>query len=332
MNKVSIFAIFLGFTLFAQIVQANDDCILPKTQQAYDDIECLNKRGLARVVKIIKNKDYETGLVGLVNQDGNVLLPTEYTEISMPIGWDIGSSAENIDALIMVKYRKIQKDPLILGYFLDNSDIEYGFVDTTGKFIIPLGKYDFSNGFHEDSDGLAMVRKDDKWGFINATGNIVIPLDYDEALPFENDIARVKKVNKSGIINLANQAIIPFEYDEIRPLDSLTKNHFFEAKINDKSALINRNNQRLTKFEYDFISPIYDSDLFRVMKNRQLGVIDSTGKLIIPTQYRFIEDRLQSLDSHKIDLPQEYIEASANDITYYFDKNGKLIIKNSNIR
>lgn len=55
---------------------------------------------------------------------------------------------------------------------------KYGFIDKTGKVIIPLN-YDYADNF---SGGLAKVGQNGKWGFINKTGKIVIPLQYDKAL------------------------------------------------------------------------------------------------------------------------------------------------------
>ena len=43
---------------------------------------------------------------------------------------------------------------------------KYGFIDKTGKEIIPL-KYDFANCF---SEGLALVRLNNKWFYIDKNG------------------------------------------------------------------------------------------------------------------------------------------------------------------
>ena len=62
---------------------------------------------------------------------------------------------------------------------------KYGFIDKTGKVVIPL-EYDDAWNFKEGlaqydfKEGLAKVKKDDKWGRIDTTGKVVVPLKYDD--------------------------------------------------------------------------------------------------------------------------------------------------------
>ncbi|MDR7855952.1 WG repeat-containing protein [Tissierella sp.] len=73
---------------------------------------------------------------------------------------------------------------------------KYGFIDKSGKLIIPL-IYDSANSF---SEGLALVKKDGKYGYIDKTGEVVIPLIYDDAQVFSQGSAWVKKDDKQMII------------------------------------------------------------------------------------------------------------------------------------
>lgn len=45
-------------------------------------------------------------------------------------------------------------------------------------------------------EGLAGVKKYDKYGFIDKTGKLIIPLQYDDIYPFFNELAVFKKDNK----------------------------------------------------------------------------------------------------------------------------------------
>lgn len=77
---------------------------------------------------------------------------------------------------------------------------KWGFVDKTGKVVVPL-QYDDVYHF---SDGLAGVKQNDKWGFVDKTGKVVIPLAYDYVDGFVGNLAVVKKdgewftINKQG--------------------------------------------------------------------------------------------------------------------------------------
>jgi hypothetical protein len=54
----------------------------------------------------------------------------------------------------------------------------WGFVDKTGKLVIPM-EYDISSGLFQSGtkkgfqDGLARVKKDKQWGFIDNTGKVL---------------------------------------------------------------------------------------------------------------------------------------------------------------
>lgn len=64
---------------------------------------------------------------------------------------------------------------------------KYGYIDTTGKEVIPC-QYAYAGKF---AHGLALVQYDNKYGFINHEGATVIPFIYDDAGPFINGTASV---------------------------------------------------------------------------------------------------------------------------------------------
>lgn len=51
---------------------------------------------------------------------------------------------------------------------------KWGFIDATGKFVIPP-QFELASWF---SEGLAAVRLNGKWGFIDASGRFVIPAQF----------------------------------------------------------------------------------------------------------------------------------------------------------
>lgn len=64
---------------------------------------------------------------------------------------------------------------------------KYGYIDTTGKEVIPC-QYAYAGKF---THGLALVQYDNKYGFINHEGATIIPFIYDDAGPFINGTASV---------------------------------------------------------------------------------------------------------------------------------------------
>lgn len=89
----------------------------------------------------------------------------------------------------------------------------FGFIDKTGKLVIPCIYESFSGSFSED--GVCAIQKDGKWGYIDRDNNVVIPLEYDDAYGAGDGLAAVVKDGKCGMVDYGNNMIVPLEYDDI---------------------------------------------------------------------------------------------------------------------
>ena len=77
----------------------------------------------------------------------------------------------------------------------------YGFIDRTGKMVIPAKYAQIQNSLTSPlskpfSEGLAPVALDQKWGFIDGKGNVAIPFEYEMATAFKNGVAQVIRDGK----------------------------------------------------------------------------------------------------------------------------------------
>jgi len=83
------------------------------------------------------------------------------------------------------------------------------------------------------NEGLAWVKKGAKFGFVDKTGKVVIPLEYDAVYNFEEGLGPVKKGGKMGFINKTGKVVIPLKYDAVkefkqgRALVTLNKRTFY---------------------------------------------------------------------------------------------------------
>ena len=111
-------------------------------------------------------------------------------------------------------------------------DKKYGFIDKTGKEVIPI-KYDNAWGF---SEGLANVRLNNKWGFIDKTGKEVIPIKYDDAESPSEGLAKVKLNDKYGFIDKTGKEVIPIKYDYVADFSE----GLAQVKLNNKWFYINQ--------------------------------------------------------------------------------------------
>src|SRR6266446_9170471 len=74
---------------------------------------------------------------------------------------------------------------------------KFGFIDRTGKVVIPI-QFDSANNFHE---GLALVTMSGKKAFIDATGKIVFNAAYDIVDDFSEGLAAVN-IGQTRIPNI----------------------------------------------------------------------------------------------------------------------------------
>lgn len=102
--------------------------------------------------KLLLFQENQSG-VGILNQRGQVAVPTDYSRIL----------------------------PQSEGFFGVEKDWKWGFVDTLGQIRIPI-EYERVRSF---SEGLAAARKEGKWGFIDTTGRWRIPPLYNSVGDFQ---------------------------------------------------------------------------------------------------------------------------------------------------
>ena len=156
---------------------------------------------------------------------------------------------------------------------------KYGFIDKTGKIIIPM-KYVDAFKF---SGGVARVEFNNKWGFVNNTGQEVIPVKYDDAFDFSEGLALVSLNNKYGFIDKTGKIIIPMKYDyAFNFSEGLAR-----VELNKKWGFVNDTDQEIIPIRYDEASD-FSEGLASVEFNNKYGFIDKAGKIIVPFKYFYV--------------------------------------------
>ena len=229
-------------------------------------------------------------------------------------GGEVNSASQHFDLVIPLKYHyafefsggfaKVSKK-------VDYSD-KWGFIDQTGKEVIPLIYDDVDHNFLE---GLVAVEKDDKWGFVDQTGKEVIPLIYDFAGRFSDGLAVVKKDGKYGFIDRTGKEVIPISliYDYV--------SHFSEGLAavskDGKYGYIDRTGKEVIPFIYDYANSFSDGLAIvqvRVKKRDTYGVIDRTGKEVIPLIYDYVYDFKDGLAEVKNRTKYGYIDQTGKEV------------------
>lgn len=305
-----------------------------------------------RYVSIING---DTRLFGMIRDNGETVLPCQYLDIGSPndelilVKDENGYGYANYDGEIVVPLELKAAGDFYngLGIVMNDED-KYGYIDTTGKLVVP---YEIYEVVYEFIDGLALVMNENgKYGYISETGEFVIPCIYDDADIFSDGLAPVMNEHgKYGYINKVGDTVIPFIYDDafsfyegkasvmmedglysfinIKGEEIIDLNSYSSPKDlgsglyaitgpNGRYGFADKNGILLTQFDYLDYYRISDT-LVRVENDyfNGVGLIDNTGKLIVPCKYRTIGDFSEGL-----------ISISDEKNTGYIDESGKIVI------
>ena len=144
----------------------------------YDDIHPFSE-GLAA----IENSD---GKWGFINKNNKIVIPCIY------------KSAESFSNGIA---------------YVTNDNNERCLINSNGKITSSLGNYSLLHGFSEGMGGVCELKDDNLlYGFIDETGKVVIPCIYDYAVNFSEGLAVVRRDNKYGFVNKSGEEVIPCKY------------------------------------------------------------------------------------------------------------------------
>lgn len=240
---------------------------------------------------------------GYIDKDSNVVIPFifEYLNPFDSEGMALGQIRNkqgfintNCDTIIPFIYDE-------LGLFnIDLARAELknktGFINRKGETVIPF-QYDEAHEFIDC--GVAQVSYDGKWGFINTLNEVVIPLIYSEVDYHHKDsLLFVSKNGKWAIFDHLGKQKTDFIYDEIygtrNNFDYFNEKYLFNGILltrrKSQYRYLNRNLDIVADFGYYFnAEPISEYGFALVKKGNYYGIIDSTGKTIIPFEYSLIK-------------------------------------------
>lgn len=172
-----------------------------------------------------------------------------------------------------------------------------GFIDITGKLIIPLC-FDKLGGF---SEGLARFERDDKWGYIDANGSVIIEPKFPWAEEFSEGRARVQVTGDSlayngrwGFIDKSGNVVVPPSYRESSAGGSNIGSDANDDAFHEGRAVV--------KAE--------DSE----------GYVDEAGSVVIPLQFTYADRFSEGLAAVAIESADE------TNSWGYIDTAGKWVI------
>ena len=147
-------------------------------------------------------------------------------------------------------------------------------------------------GFAKFSEGLCAMRRGNMTGYIDRNGNTVIPYEYLDGGMFLGGQAVVFKDTghgeKNGVIDRQNHTVIPFEYDAIlyiegdKTLDGIP---LYAVMKNGKWGLRTLQGDVLVDCQYEQTVLSFFQGYTNIEQNGKTGLMDSRGNVVIAPEY-----------------------------------------------
>ena len=197
------------------------------------------------------------------------------------------------------------------------------------SFIVPANKYDV----RYDERLLIPYIKKRKIGFVNQNAEPIVEPKFDYVslnVMKESDLVRVgvrfsyrfarpnERVQtydniKWGLLDTSGNVIIDCEYIYIYESDD---KELFSLKNHDKGyCVVNRKGNVIVPYGKYSIIDGFTKGYARVKQNEKWGIIDTTGKVVVPIEY----DSIWSFHNRKDLNSTRVIKRGQNELRFYFD-------------
>ena len=276
-------------------------------------------QGLA-IVRVTNDKTF-ISKYGLIDKTGKYIIKPSFDYINDPdIQYTFPSFPEFKEGLMRVG---IADDYCLKkGYILQEVKRKVGFIDRTGKIVIPL-KFDrisdFSNGRAvtlfppETARDNCEYWRGGKYGYINKKGEVVIPAQFNKASDFSEGLALVKSRDNElyGYINKTGKFVIPPRFSFALGF----KNGLAIVEINGKRGMIDKTGKYIIEPKFESVTTFSEGlAIVGVRENGELkyGYVDQTGKIVIEPQFDDASDFSEGLAAVTIGGKSGYIDVSGN--------------------
>ncbi|MCU0435504.1 MAG: WG repeat-containing protein [Bacteroidia bacterium] len=260
----------------------------PYPEQLTADIELAQTRFFPVWVKDSSGK----ALAGFADSTGKVRIAPQFTRVAFfseglaAVNNDkySGYIAKNGALVIPLQYLEAGRFENGSAVVIDSLD-QYHLIDHTGKTITRRA-YDFIGPF---SEGLARVSRNECTGFIDITGNELIECRPAEFGNFSQGLAWMRdSTGRWGFINRKGETVIPPVYDRA---ESFAPDLPVRVRLNNRWGLINAQGQLLQPCIYTYIGP-WSEGLALVVSDGKFGYLNAAGKIAVPINYLYDREQL----------------------------------------
>jgi hypothetical protein len=239
--------------------------------------------------------------------------------------------------ILCIVYTQAQKNKSLL-WVDKGSNGKYGIIDTAKNIIITYQFDEIKKLISDNIKGNEFFRTklNGKYGIIDKFGKQIILPQYDE-IKLRSQAADWIETKLNGKYGFAGfyKSEIAKKYEAIKEIfapkyDSTfysagesAPSGFIKVKLNNKWGLVDeKNGKEITGMKYDQVSDFYfyqGLDWTEIQLNNKYGLIDKTGKEIIPCKY----DKVLDIDGEG--SGNEKIKVQQNGREFFINKLGKEI-------
>jgi WG containing repeat len=236
-----------------------------------------------------------SGLVGLVDGDGKIVLPAVYSRLSsLDLNGNYIASCRDRDSIVDRTGRQLM--PQTFSYLspLGQGGLakattgarKKGIIDRSGDWIIEPGAFDdFREGGGIDVIGASKVGK---WGFVNLKGEWLIQPQFDNvawSVTFgSHGAAAVQQGDKWFLVKVDGTPLTGEKFDEIYA----TTNANFMVTKDGKSGLIDRQGRYLIQPLFDSLGVFLSEGIATAGNDNEQFYINRTGKRIFEGRFQDI--------------------------------------------
>ena len=196
-----------------------------------------------------------------------------------------------------------------------NGTLKYGYVDATGKMVIPV-EYDGATNFLNER---AIVCKDGIYNILNKEGKLLIENSTYTDMEFLNSYICAYKNNICGLLDYDGNEMTDFIYTSANPTYSIDR--FIFQKEDGSCMLFNKDGESLLKGE-EFIYNITAIPLFN---------IDTSTNQIYEKAINLNNEKFSVLKS-KSQYDELYMITTKNQYEGLVDQNGNYLIEPNRYR
>ena len=264
---------------------------------------------------------HENKKTGVINQDGKQIIPAKYDFIDICEDYFIceqnnksGVIDYNNQTIVPFKYGEISFNkhfivsknhkkgvvnsrnkfiiPLVYadikicndGNFIVVKNEKYGLLDSTGKVILDFKYEELGYDNIAYSENRIVFKENGKYGYLDEFANVVITPSYKRASAFKNGKAIV---NYSGIIDINGNCILePDKFYHLFDCDGIY--YAWHKEQRNKCILSSEGEILFDGLVSDFLA--IKNGTAVISQGKKYGLIDTTGKIIIPTIYDGISE------------------------------------------